>query len=174
MAGSSKPPLSGAAADEMPPEEDLSARVSRLARLGRARGFSRERFERELAAAKDGMTRPELLRILLVEWTGVRVALSEVPRLWARVERAFDKMDGALGAPVSLQTALLHEFHSRLGRLKEPRILSDGEVSALRVNAITDPLTGLYNRRFLHDHLDREVSRAERTGGVVSVLMMDL
>jgi diguanylate cyclase (GGDEF)-like protein len=42
------------------------------------------------------------------------------------------------------------------------------------VNAITDPLTGLYNRRFLHDHLDREVSRAERAGGVVSVLMMDL
>ena len=174
MAGSSKPPPSGAAADEMPPEEDLSARVSRLARLGRARGFSRERFERELAAAKDGMTSSELLRVLLVEWTGVRVALSEVPRLWARVERTFDKMDGALGAPVSLQTALLHEFHSRLGRLKEPRILSDGEVSALRVNAITDPLTGLYNRRFLHDHLDREVSRAERTGGVVSVLMMDL
>ncbi|MGZ5430937.1 MAG: GGDEF domain-containing protein, partial [Thermoanaerobaculia bacterium] len=38
----------------------------------------------------------------------------------------------------------------------------------------TDPLTGLYNRRFLHDHLDREVSRAERAGGVVSILMMDL
>jgi diguanylate cyclase (GGDEF)-like protein len=100
--------------------------------------------------------------------------LNEVSSLWARVERAFDKMDGALGAPVSLQTALLHEFHSRLGKLKEPRLLSDHEVSALRVNAITDPLTGLYNRRFLHDHLDREVSRADRSGGVVSVLMMDL
>ena len=102
------------------------------------------------------------------------VPVSDVPPLWARVERAFEKMESALGAPVSLQTALLHEFHSRLGTLKEPRLLSDNEVSALRVNAITDPLTGLYNRRFLHDHLDREVSRAERAGGVVSVLMMDL
>ena len=155
-------------------EEDLSARVIRLARFGRARGFARERFERELAAASEGVTRAELLRLLLVEWTGVTVPVNEVSRLWARVERAWNKMDGALGAPVSLQTALLHEFHSRLGRLKEPRLLSDHEVSALRVNAITDPLTGLYNRRFLHDHLDREVSRAERAGGVVSVLMMDL
>ncbi|MCM3875548.1 MAG: GGDEF domain-containing protein [Thermoanaerobaculia bacterium] len=142
--------------------------------MGRARGFARGRFERELAAASEGVTRAELLRLLLVEWTGVTVPLNEVTRLWARVERAWDKMDGALGAPVSLLTALLHEFHSRLGRLKEPRLLSDDEVSALRVNAITDPLTGLYNRRFLHDHLDREVSRAERTGGVVSILMLDL
>jgi len=158
----------------MLPDEDLSARVSRLARLGRARGFPRERFERDLAASAEGVTRAELLRLLLVEWTGVTVPVNEVSRLWARVERSWGKMGGALGVPVSLQTALLHEFHSRLGKLKEPRLLSDDEVSALRVNAITDPLTGLYNRRFLHDHLDREVSRAERSGGVVSVLMMDL
>jgi diguanylate cyclase (GGDEF)-like protein len=158
----------------MLPEENLSARVFRLARLGRARGFSRERFERDLAAASEGITRTELLRLLLVEWIGVTLPVNDVPALWARVERAFEKMERALGAPVSLQTALLHVFHSRLGKLKEPRLLSDNEISALRVNAITDPLTGLYNRRFLHDHFDREVSRAERAGGVVSVLMMDL
>jgi diguanylate cyclase (GGDEF)-like protein len=158
----------------LPLEEDLSARVLRLARFGRARGFAPERFERELAEGAEGVTRAEMLRLLLVEWTGVTVPVNEVTRLWARVERARGRMEGALGSPVSLQTALLHEFHSRLGKLKEPRLLSDHEVSALRVNAITDPLTGLYNRRFLHDHLDREVSRAERVGGVVSVLMMDL
>jgi diguanylate cyclase (GGDEF)-like protein len=61
-----------------------------------------------------------------------------------------------------------------MGLLAEPRLLSENDLSALRVNAITDPLTGLYNRRFLLDHLDREVARAERTGGVVSILMMDL
>ena len=158
----------------MPPEEEFSTRVARLARFGWARGFSREPFARELAAATNGVTRVELLRLLLVEWTGVTIPAAEVPRLWARVERVWGRMEGALGAPVSLQTALLHEFHTRLGKLKEPRLVPDDEISALRVNAITDPLTGLYNRRFLHDHLDREVSRAERAGGVVSVLMMDL
>ena len=45
----------------------------------------------------------------------------------------------------------------------------------LRVNAITDPLTGLYNRRFLIDHLAREISRAERSeGDRLAVAMMDL
>jgi len=83
-------------------------------------------------------------------------------------------LEEALGSPVSLQTALMHELHTQRGLVREPRLLSGRELSALRVNAITDPLTGLYNRRFLYDHLQREMSRAERTGGVVSLMMMDL
>ncbi|MGA7989870.1 MAG: GGDEF domain-containing protein [Thermoanaerobaculia bacterium] len=155
-------------------EEELASRIARLARLGRARVFPKERFERELAAACDGIAKAEMLRLLLVEWTGVSVPAREIPRVWARVETSLRRFSRASAPGASLQTALLHEFHTRLGLLKEPRIVSDNEMSALRVNAITDPLTGLYNRRFLLDHLDREVSRAERAGGVVSVLMMDL
>lgn len=155
-------------------EEELASRVARLARLGRSRVFPAERFERELASACDGISRPEMLRLLLIEWTGVAVPAAEVPRIWARVEATRRRFSAAAAPGVSLQTALLHELHTRLGLLKAPRLVSDNEISALRVNAITDPLTGLYNRRFLLDHLEREVSRAERSGGVVSVLMMDL
>lgn len=154
-------------------EEALASRVARLARLGRARVFAKERFDRELASACEGISRAEMLRLLLVEWTGVSVPSAEVPRIWARVESTFRRLSGD-GRSLSLQTALLHELHTRLGLLRAPRIVADHEISALRVNAITDPLTGLYNRRFLLDHLEREVSRAERAGGVVSVLMMDL
>jgi len=155
-------------------EPELAARVTRLARLGRVRNFPGERFERELGSAADGVSRAELLRLLLVEWTGVDMQPAEVEKVWKKIERTEKNLRASLGPPVSLQTVLLHEFHSRLGLLKEPRLLSDRDMSTLRVNAITDPLTGLYNRRFLLDHLDREVSRAERGGGVVSVLMMDL
>jgi diguanylate cyclase (GGDEF)-like protein len=155
-------------------EEALASRVARLARLGRSRVFSEERFERELGAACEGIARAEMLRLLLVEWTGVTIPAEDVPRTWARVTFTFRRLAAAAGKGLSLQTALLHEFHTRLGLVKEPRIVSDHEIAALRVNAITDPLTGLYNRRFLLDHLEREVSRAERAGGVVSVLMMDL
>jgi diguanylate cyclase (GGDEF)-like protein len=155
-------------------EEALATRVARLARLGRSRVFSEERFERELGAACEGIARAEMLRLLLVEWTGVTIPAEDVPRVWARVTATFRRLAAAAGKGLSLQTALLHEFHTRLGLVKEPRIVSDHEIAALRVNAITDPLTGLYNRRFLLDHLEREVSRAERAGGVVSVLMMDL
>ena len=61
-----------------------------------------------------------------------------------------------------------------MGLLKEPRLVSEADLAVLRVNAITDPLTGLYNRRFLIDHLSREISRAERSGGVLPVDVMDL
>lgn len=156
------------------PEEDLASRVARLARLGRARVFPKERFDRELAEACDGISKAEMLRLLLVEWTGVVLPAEDVPRVWARVEASRRRFAAAAAPGVSIQTALLHELHTRLGLLKAPRLVSDNEISALRVNAITDPLTGLYNRRFLFDHLEREVSRAERAGGVVSVLMLDL
>ncbi len=157
-----------------PAAKALVLRVARLARLGRVRNFSPERFRRELAAAPGGGERDELLRLLIVEWTGVDVGVDQAQDVWASVERTFLSLRAALETPTSLQTAILHEFHSVRGLLKEPRLLSGHEMATLRVNAITDPLTGLYNRRFLLDHLDREINRAERTGSVVSLVMMDL
>lgn len=44
----------------------------------------------------------------------------------------------------------------------------------LRTQSLRDPLTGLYNRRYMEDALDRYVSLAERTGGATSVVMIDL
>lgn len=38
----------------------------------------------------------------------------------------------------------------------------------------TDHLTGLYNRRYMMDVLEREFSRARRSGGALSLLIMDL
>jgi diguanylate cyclase (GGDEF)-like protein len=43
----------------------------------------------------------------------------------------------------------------------------------LREQAIRDPLTGLFNRRYLSATLQREIGRAEREGYPVSVVMID-
>lgn len=43
-----------------------------------------------------------------------------------------------------------------------------------RTQALTDPLTGLYNRRVLMDHLELEWSRCLRYGQPLSLLMIDL
>lgn len=45
---------------------------------------------------------------------------------------------------------------------------------ALRDQAIRDGLTGLYNRRYLDEALERELRRADREGIPVSVLMIDI
>lgn len=44
----------------------------------------------------------------------------------------------------------------------------------LREQAIRDPLTGLYNRRFMEESLQREFALARRQGTSISVLMLDI
>ncbi|MGL6029894.1 MAG: diguanylate cyclase [Legionella sp.] len=44
----------------------------------------------------------------------------------------------------------------------------------LRYQSIRDPLTGLYNRRYLEDFMIKQLHQAERSGTPLSVLMMDL
>lgn len=45
---------------------------------------------------------------------------------------------------------------------------------SLRILSLRDPLTGLFNRRFMEETLSREISRAERTGKHLAVAMLDL
>ncbi len=44
----------------------------------------------------------------------------------------------------------------------------------LRIEAIRDPLTSLYNRRYMEESLDRETQRARRRGTPVGILMFDI
>ena len=44
----------------------------------------------------------------------------------------------------------------------------------IQEQSIRDPLTGLYNRRYLDEMLEREISRAKREGYRISLAMMDL
>jgi diguanylate cyclase (GGDEF)-like protein/PAS domain S-box-containing protein len=45
---------------------------------------------------------------------------------------------------------------------------------SLRVLALHDPLTGLYNRRYLEDALKRELHRVKRSNKPVSLIMIDI
>jgi len=44
----------------------------------------------------------------------------------------------------------------------------------LRNQSIRDPLTGLFNRRYFEESLNRELHRANRTGRKISLIMLDL
>lgn len=44
----------------------------------------------------------------------------------------------------------------------------------LKIEAIHDPLTGLYNRRYMEERLKREMLRAERHHSAVGVIMLDI
>jgi diguanylate cyclase (GGDEF)-like protein len=44
----------------------------------------------------------------------------------------------------------------------------------LERQALRDPLTGLYNRRYMEESLERELRRAQRTGRGAGLLMLDI
>jgi diguanylate cyclase (GGDEF)-like protein/PAS domain S-box-containing protein len=48
------------------------------------------------------------------------------------------------------------------------------EREALKELSIRDPLTGLFNRRYLHEALGRELERSQRYGHRLALLMLDL
>src|SRR5262249_22296718 len=148
------------------------ALFSLLRRLGRARDFDRDRFESELARA--GPRRPVVLARLLADWVATSLSPRRSDRVWTTILALFEEMRQKLGSPLSLQTVLLHHFHSREGLLLDPRLLGGRDLERLHVSAITDPLTGLYNRRFLSESLNRYISRLARSGDPIAVAMLDI
>jgi diguanylate cyclase (GGDEF)-like protein len=44
----------------------------------------------------------------------------------------------------------------------------------LREQSIRDPMTGVYNRRYMQEHLDAEMARAEAGGSSLGVIMVDV
>jgi len=85
-----------------------------------------------------------------------------------QVERDFErrKREAAESAHATVQA--LNQSLSQ--RLDEIQVLQ----AALQEQVITDPLTGLYNRRFLAEVLPREFERASREGHPVAVALIDL
>jgi len=52
--------------------------------------------------------------------------------------------------------------------------LSMRRISRLEHENVSDPLTGVFNRRYLHSRLDEECSRALRLGQPLSILLLDI
>ncbi len=121
------------------------------------------------------MARGHVLRRLLLEWTGVGVERARGARdLGPRAHAARAPARDAGAAGVAADRAPARVPQPALGLLREPRLLADRDLSSLRVSAITDPLTGLYNRRFLVRPPPARAVAGRAPGGVVSLLLMDL
>lgn len=70
------------------------------------------------------------------------------------------------------------ESEMELRRATQRLQLQLSEIEALQIKlkeqAIRDPLTGLYNRRYLQDTLERELLRAQRTDQSLSLVLIDI
>lgn len=55
-----------------------------------------------------------------------------------------------------------------------PEIVSKDLTEILKVSSITDPLTGLYNRKYLDEYIDKALAQADRSNITYGVLMIDI
>jgi len=74
---------------------------------------------------------------------------------------------------VSLKSALMDVLVSA-GLLRVPIIIEYEELKRLQLNAVTDPLTELYNRRLFSEIFEKELNRSRRYSQPLGLVLLDL
>jgi diguanylate cyclase (GGDEF)-like protein len=93
--------------------------------------------------------------------------------LWDEILARRVQLSERSESPVSVQTALVDVLTSS-GMFRVPVVLEYDELKNLHRNAVTDPLTGLYNRRLFDETFDKELNRARRYAHPLSLVTLDL
>ncbi|MGD0426890.1 MAG: diguanylate cyclase [Candidatus Acidiferrales bacterium] len=92
---------------------------------------------------------------------------------WERILLRRRELAENLGKRVSLKTALVDVLAST-NFLRVPILMEYDEFKKLQINAATDALTGLYNRRLFDEYCDKELNRAKRYGQQLAIVILDL
>jgi diguanylate cyclase (GGDEF)-like protein len=98
---------------------------------------------------------------------------SQCLQLWDEMLTKRLELSRQLKRPISLRTVLL-DVLSSAGLLRVPVILEYDDFKKLQRNAVTDPLTGLYNRRLFAESFEKELNRARRYSSPLGIVILDL
>src|SRR5713226_7856840 len=98
---------------------------------------------------------------------------SQCVQLWDEMLTRRRELGEHLGRPVSLKTALVDVLGST-GLFRVPILIEYEDLKKLQLNAVTDPLTGLYNRRLFGEAFEKELNRARRYGLPLGLVVLDL
>ena len=92
---------------------------------------------------------------------------------WDQILARRQELSESLGKRISLKTAMV-DVLSSANFLRVPILMEYDELKKLQINAATDALTGLYNRRLFEEYFTKELERAKRYGQHLALLIMDL
>lgn len=92
---------------------------------------------------------------------------------WSRIILRRAELAESLKKRVSLKTAMVDVLAST-SFLRVPILMEYDDYKKLQINAATDALTGLYNRRLFDEYFDKELNRAKRYGQNLAVVILDL
>jgi diguanylate cyclase (GGDEF)-like protein len=129
-----------------------------------------------LAETLDGLdtgARGQFLQRYIRAITHLDLREAQCVQLWDETMTRRRELTDHMGRQVALKTALMDVLTSA-GLFRVPIVLEYDELKILQVNAVTDPLTGLYNRRLFSEGFEKELNRARRYGLPLGLVMLDL
>lgn len=94
-------------------------------------------------------------------------------QLWDEMLLRRRELSENLGRQIALKTALM-DVLSSAGLFRVPIIIEYDELKTLQLNAVTDPLTSLYNRRVFAETFEKELNRARRYSSPLGLVILDL
>jgi diguanylate cyclase (GGDEF)-like protein len=92
---------------------------------------------------------------------------------WQRILQRRRELSESLGRKVALATAMV-DVLSSTNFIRVPIVMEYEELKKLQINAATDSLTGLYNRRLFDEYCEKELNRAKRYGQHLAIVILDL
>lgn len=81
---------------------------------------------------------------------------------------------GVMAVAAPADTTAIHELFADIAGQVAIAIENARYIEHARELSLVDPLTGLYNRRYADDRLDREIARAARYGRTLSLAVIDV
>jgi diguanylate cyclase (GGDEF)-like protein len=117
--------------------------------------------------------RGQFLQRFLHAITHLDLSDAECVKIWDEMLARRRELTDPAGRHVSLKAALMDVLTSA-DHLRVPIIIEYDDLKKLEVNAVTDPLTGLYNRRLFAESFEKELNRARRYGHPLGLVILDL
>ena len=121
----------------------------------------------------DESVRGQFLRQFFRTVAQIDITEQQSSEYWTRILERRRELAAAMGKKVSLKTAML-DILSSTSFLRVPILIEYDDFKKLQINAATDALTGLYNRRLFDEYFDKELNRAKRYGQQLSIVILDL
>src|SRR6184192_4762344 len=117
--------------------------------------------------------RGQFLQRFLRTISHVELRESECVQVWDETLARRRAMTDQAGRQVAFKAALMDVLTSS-GFLRVPIIIEHEDLKRLELNAVTDPLTGLHNRRLFAETFEKELNRARRYIQPLGLVTLDL
>ena len=104
----------------------------------------------------------------------INISESEAKALWTKITKHQEQMQSQLKRAVEISVAALDYLKNYVTNFRDIILVEKRKYDDAMTNAYKDPLTGLYNRRYLIENLEKEVKKACRYHLTFSMLFIDL